>query len=112
MVDFAVHAGPFIDADIKVLAASVDSVEQTAELKAGLRVGFPMYAELDAFAVAPGKALRDAANGAKPVAKAPLWKGKDDRELRARDLDGDGRVDFITVVDGATSFQVQLFVRK
>ena len=68
--------------------------------------------ELDAFAVAPGKALRDSANGAKVVAKAPLWKGKDDRELRARDLDGDGRVDFITVVDGATSFQVQLFVRK
>ena len=52
MVDFAVHAGPFIDADIKVVAASVDSVAQTAELKAGLRVGFPMYAELDAAAVA------------------------------------------------------------
>jgi alkyl hydroperoxide reductase subunit AhpC len=52
LVDFAVHAGPFIDADIKVAAASVDSIEQTVELKAGLRVGFPMYAELDAGAVA------------------------------------------------------------
>ncbi len=52
MVDFAVHAGPFIDAGIKVVAASVDSVEQTTELKEGLRVGFPMFAEIDAAAVA------------------------------------------------------------
>lgn len=52
MVDFAVHAGPFIDADIKVVAASVDSVEKTAALKEGLRVGFPMFAEVDAEAVA------------------------------------------------------------
>ena len=52
MVDFAVHAGPFIDAGIKVVAASVDSVEQTTELKEGLRVGFPMFAEVDAAAVA------------------------------------------------------------
>ena len=52
MVDFAVHAGPFIDADIKVVAASVDSVDQTAELKAGLRVGFPMFAEVNVAAVA------------------------------------------------------------
>lgn len=68
--------------------------------------------ELDAFAVAPGKGLRDAAKGAKAVAKARLWQGKDDREIRAIDLDGDGRVDFLSVVDGKTSFQVQLFVRK
>ncbi len=52
MVDFATHARPLIGAEIKVVAASVDSVEQTAELKAGLRVGFPMYAEVDAHAVA------------------------------------------------------------
>ena len=52
MVDFAVHAGPFIDADIKVVAASVDSIEKTAALKEGLRVGFPMFAEVDAAAVA------------------------------------------------------------
>ena len=52
MVDFAVHAGPFIDADIKVVAASVDSVESVAALKQGLHVGFPMFAEVDAEAVA------------------------------------------------------------
>jgi len=52
LVDFAVHAGPLKDASIKVIAASVDSVEQVAGLKAGLRVGFPMFAELDAQAVA------------------------------------------------------------
>ena len=52
MVDFAVHAGPFIDADIKVIAGSVDSLEQVTELKAGLRVGFPMFAEVDAGALA------------------------------------------------------------
>lgn len=51
MVDFAVHAGPFIDADIKVVAASVDSIDSVASLKKGLRVGFPMYAEVDAVAV-------------------------------------------------------------
>ncbi len=68
--------------------------------------------ELDAFAVAPGKALRDGTKGAKPVANASLWRGKDDRAIRARDLDGDGRVDFVTVVDGPGVFQVQLLVRK
>ncbi len=52
MVDFAVHAGPFVDAGIKVVAASVDSVETTAALKDGLRVGFPIFAEVDAAAVA------------------------------------------------------------
>ncbi|MEM9713965.1 MAG: hypothetical protein AAGA17_17225 [Actinomycetota bacterium] len=52
MVDFATHAIPMIDAEIKVIAGSVDSLEETADLKAGLRVGFPMYAELDAHAVA------------------------------------------------------------
>ena len=52
MVDFAVHAGPFIDAQIKVVAASVDSVETTASLKDGLRVGYPMFAEVDAVSVA------------------------------------------------------------
>lgn len=41
-----------IESEIKVIAGSVDSVEQTAELKDGLRVGFPMYAELDAHAIA------------------------------------------------------------
>jgi len=41
-----------MDAEIKVVAASVDSVENVAALKAGLRVGFPMYAEVDAAAVA------------------------------------------------------------
>ena len=45
-------AGPFIDSGIKVIAASVDSVEQTATLKAGLHVGFHMFAEVDAAAVA------------------------------------------------------------
>ncbi|MEM8713432.1 MAG: VCBS repeat-containing protein, partial [Planctomycetota bacterium] len=68
--------------------------------------------ELDAFAVAPGKALRDATKGKSPVARAPLWRGKDDREIRAKDLDGDGRMDFVTVVDGKSALQVQLLVRK
>ncbi len=52
MVDFAVHAGSFIDAEIKVVAASVDSIDSVASLKKGLRVGFPMYGEVDAAAVA------------------------------------------------------------
>lgn len=52
MVDFAVHGGPFIDADIKVVAASVDSIEKTATLKQGLHIGYPMFAEVDAAAVA------------------------------------------------------------
>ena len=47
MVDFAVHGGPLIDLGVKVLAASVDSVESVAALKAGLHVGYPMYAEID-----------------------------------------------------------------
>ena len=51
MVDLAVHAGPFIDAGIKVVAASVDSLERTSALKDGLRIGYPMYAEVDAYAV-------------------------------------------------------------
>lgn len=37
---------------VKVAAASVDSVEKTAKLKEGLYVGYPVYAELDAHAVA------------------------------------------------------------
>ena len=52
MVDFATHAGPLIGADITVVAASVDSIENVAALKEGLRVGFPMFAEIDAHAVA------------------------------------------------------------
>ena len=52
MVDFATHGGPLIGADIAVAAASVDSIEQTQALKDGLRVGFPMYAEVDVHAVA------------------------------------------------------------
>jgi len=35
-----------------VVAASVDSIETTAKLKEGLYVGFPMYAEVDALALA------------------------------------------------------------
>lgn len=31
-----------------MVAGSVDSVEETAELKSSLRIGFPMIAELDA----------------------------------------------------------------
>ncbi len=48
MVDFAVHARPFIDAGIKVVFASVDSIDATATLKQGLHVGFPVLAEIDA----------------------------------------------------------------
>lgn len=46
------NGGPIRSRDIKIAAASVDSVEQTAQLKAGLQVGYPVYAELDAHAVA------------------------------------------------------------
>ena len=35
-----------------MVAASVDSIETTAKLKEGLYVGFPMYAEVDALALA------------------------------------------------------------
>lgn len=52
MVDFATHARPFIDAGIKVVFASVDSIDKTATLKQGLHVGFPMLAEVDAEATA------------------------------------------------------------
>ncbi len=68
---------------------------------------------LDAFAVAPGKALRDATKGRTPAASFPLWEGEDDRAIRVKDLDGDGRMDFITVVDGpGNTFRVQLLIRK
>lgn len=68
---------------------------------------------LDAFAVAPGKALRDATKGKKPVVKYPLWEGEDDRALRIVDLDGDGRSDVLTVVDGPSgTYRIQLLVRR
>ena len=41
-----------MDADIKVVAASVDSVDKVAKLKEGLHVGYPMFGEIDAAAVA------------------------------------------------------------
>lgn len=46
------NGGPLRSRGIKVAAASVDSVEATAKLKEGLHVGYPMYAGLDAHAVA------------------------------------------------------------
>ncbi|MEM6571050.1 MAG: hypothetical protein AAF957_21750 [Planctomycetota bacterium] len=67
---------------------------------------------ISAFAVSPGKALRDATAGRSPVATFPVWEGVDDREIRARDLDGDGRIDFLTVVDSTSTLQVQLLVRR
>ena len=68
--------------------------------------------ELDRFAVAPGKGLRDATSGVEPVATFPVWPGDDDRGVRSRDLDGDGRPDLITVVDGPEGLQVQFLVRR
>ena len=68
--------------------------------------------ELDRFAVAPGKGLRDATAGETPVLRFPTWPGKDDRGVRARDLDGDGRLDLITVVDGPEGLQVQFLIRR
>ncbi len=52
MVDFAVHGLPLKGIGVKVAAASVDPVENVAALKAGLQVGYPMYAEVDAHAIA------------------------------------------------------------
>lgn len=46
------HSGTFKSADVKIVAASVDSVAETDELARGLRVDFPMYSEVDAAAVA------------------------------------------------------------
>lgn len=40
-----VHAGPFKIAEVKVVAAFVDSVEQTNELANASRIEFPMHAE-------------------------------------------------------------------
>ncbi|MEL6905703.1 MAG: hypothetical protein AAFP22_09870, partial [Planctomycetota bacterium] len=60
----------------------------------------------------PAKAFRDAAAGKEPAASHALFEGNDDRSLRALDLDGDGRVDFITVVDGESTFRVQFLVRR
>ena len=51
MVDFAVHAGPLIELGVRVAAASVDPIDNVRSLREGLRVGFPMYAEVDAAAV-------------------------------------------------------------
>jgi alkyl hydroperoxide reductase subunit AhpC len=51
LVDFAVHAGPLIELGVRVAAASVDPIDNVRRLKEGLRVGFPMYAEVDAVAV-------------------------------------------------------------
>ena len=46
------NGGPLRSRGIKVAAASVDSIETTAKLKEGLHIGYPMYAGLDAVAVA------------------------------------------------------------
>jgi alkyl hydroperoxide reductase subunit AhpC len=51
LVDFAVHAGPLKELGVRVAAASVDPIDNVRSLKEGLRVGFPMYAEVDAAAV-------------------------------------------------------------
>ena len=51
MVDFATSALPLIEAEIKVVAGSVDSLEAVQTLRSGLYVGFPMYGELDAATV-------------------------------------------------------------
>lgn len=67
---------------------------------------------LDAFAVAPGKALRDATAGEDPVATHPLWEGEDDRTFRGVDLDGDGQLDVVSVVECPTEFRVQFLVRR
>ena len=58
------------------------------------------------------KAFRDAAEGKEPAAQHPLWRGKDDRGIRTIDLDGDGRLDVFTVVDGENTYRVQFLVRK
>lgn len=67
--------------------------------------------ELNAFAVAPGKVLRDATSDRKPATSAVLWEGDDDRSIRPIDLDGDGRLDLVTVVDGPDSYRLQFLVR-
>ena len=51
MVDFAVHGLPLQELGVKVVAGSVDPLEQTIELRTSLRIGFPMYGELDAATV-------------------------------------------------------------
>lgn len=51
MVDFAVHAGPLKELGVRIAAASVDPIDNVRRLKEGLRVGFPMYAEVDAATV-------------------------------------------------------------
>lgn len=40
------------DEGLHVIAASVDSVDDTNDLKSGLRLEFPLFAEIDAVAVA------------------------------------------------------------
>lgn len=69
---------------------------------------------IDAFLLAPGKGFRTATEGKSPVATHPLWEGNDDRSIRSVDLDGDGRPDFITVVEAKKEklYQVQLLVRR
>ena len=51
MVDFAVHAGPLKELGVRVAAASVDPIDNVRSLKEGLRVGYPMYGDVDADAV-------------------------------------------------------------
>lgn len=48
MVDFATHGGPLVELGIKIVGGSVDSLESVQRLRAGLHVGYPMWAELDA----------------------------------------------------------------
>lgn len=97
MVDFATFALPLIDADIKVVAGSVDSVESVAALRSGLHVGFGMWGELDAATVSAdtGAPFQD---GEKPFLHGSGWLVNPDGEI-AQSLISTGPIGRFTASD-------------
>ncbi|MFT5732090.1 MAG: hypothetical protein ACI8WY_000754 [Planctomycetota bacterium] len=67
---------------------------------------------LDEFVASPASALREAVAGVEPVARMPLWQGRKDRQLSALDLNADGKIDVVSVIEGEGTYRVELLVQR
>jgi len=68
---------------------------------------------LDRFAMAPGAALRELAQGKEAVAEVALYGVTPERKLRGIDLDGDGRTDILCVgKDDTNTWRIQFVLRR